>query len=98
MDEQGNAQSLGEAFSIMDRGHELVHLMSEEVDEGSPALTMALNEKEILLIVVALPALEVFYPCLHEDSLHLQARIIELAQFQQPEFKFFNYDDSGGEG
>lgn len=99
MDDQGNASGLGETFHMLDLAHLSLHGMEDEIDADSPTLTMALNEREILLICAGLPALEVFYPCLHEDSAHFQARLIELARAQQPDFEHFDYgSERPGEG
>ena len=86
-DEDGNALSIGEVWTQIENVHRILHTL--DYGPEAPTMTIALTEADVLLICAALPSLEISYPCLHDNSATLQARIIELQRAQLPDWKYF---------
>lgn len=76
---------------LLDVGHEAFHRI-DEPGPDDPVTLVSLNERDILLIGMALPSLEaLFYQltgeaCFNEASRELQERLLELVREQNPDW------------
>ncbi len=88
---------LDRAYSMLDVAHAVFHTMPEP-DADTETCLLALGERDLLMIGMALPALEILFlqsgiDCLHEANAELQHRIMEVIRVQKPHWVI-----SGGEG
>lgn len=73
---------------MLEAGHEAFHQLPEPTPDDVTML-MALTERDLLLIGMALPCLEVMFidtGCFHDSSKHLQERLTECLRVQRPEW------------
>lgn len=68
---------------MMEAAHQVIHERENDVED---TLFLALCEREVLLVGLALACLWFDYPCLSDDSRDLQRRLVELTQAQKPDW------------
>lgn len=81
-------------------GHAAFHEM-EDPGPDDPTVHVTLHERDLLLLGMALPALEILFrqligtgACFHEASLDLQHRLMEVTKAQHPEWTRAGREDS----
>lgn len=80
------------ALAMIERGHLALHAM-EDPGPDTDTIMVALTERDLLLVGMALPVMELPFPCLGDVSLEFQKRLMELVYAQRPDWTL-----SGGEG
>jgi hypothetical protein len=77
-------------YRALQASHEAFHRM-EAPTPDSPTAVFAMTERDLLLIGMALPAMEVLFlqsgiSCFYEASADLQRRVMEVVRVQRPEW------------
>lgn len=76
---------------LIEGAHMAIHAM-DTPGPDSETITVALAERDLVLVGMALPVLQIAFPCLGEASHDLQVRLMELVSAQRPDWTV-----SGGE-
>lgn len=83
---------------MIEAGHLSLHEMPEP-DADSPTMLIAVNERDLLMIGLALPLMQMTWPCLGEMSEEFQHRLMALVRVQRPEWITSQHDTGdAGEG
>ena len=91
--------SVSKALVFLMAGHEAFHEM-EDPGPDDETVTVSLHERDMLLVGMALPALEILFmdligtQCFHDASLDLQRRLMEVTKVQHPEWTRSGREDS----
>lgn len=81
----------------IEAGHLALHAMPEP-DADSDTLLVAVNERDLLMIGLALPVLQMMWPCLGAMSDEFQQRLLALIRVQRPEWTNPSTTGEAGEG
>lgn len=69
----------------MEEAHLAIHMMPPD-DAESDTMLVALTERELLMVGLALPVMQLAWPCLGGDSQVFQHRLLDLVRVQRPEW------------
>lgn len=81
---------LHRALELIDAAHHTVH---ETAFDPQETVTVALAQRDLILLSIALSLLTFSYPCLNDENTDLQKRIRELMRTQKPEWCTFNGEE-----
>ena len=70
-------------IKALEASHQALHEM-DVPGPDSETILATLTERDLVLIGMALPLLELTYPCTHDASRDLQNRLVEVTVTQQP--------------
>jgi len=97
MDGYGDMDAFNRVMLQIEAGHLALHAMPEP-DAESDTLLAALNERDLLMIGLALPVLQMTWPCLGAMSEEFQHRLMALVRVQRPEWTNPPTTGDAGEG
>jgi hypothetical protein len=91
---------VSEAFDrtllLFDAAHRIIHDMPDSGPETDTCL-VSLSERDLVAIGLALPVMQLTYPCLGEVATEIQSRLIEIVSVQRPDWLIGREELEGSE-